>query len=410
VGEVFVMLDINEALSLILDSAPRKAPVVLPVPAAMGLVLAEDVASDMDSPPYDKSLMDGYAVIAADLAGGEAVLQVVEEVAAGSVPRKTVGPGTAVRIMTGAPIPQGADAVVIVERSEMLNGPGSSRVRLREHSAAPGMNILPQGRAMRRGEVVLHAGTVLRPIETGLLAEVGRTEVRVLPKPQVAVLSTGDELLPADQAPQMGQIRNSNGPMLAALVQQAGGISVELGIARDREDELREKVLQGLEADVLLLSGGVSMGIADLVPKVLQSAGVEQVFHHVRLKPGKPLWFGAAGKEHPKLVFGLPGNPVSSLVCFELFVRPALAQLAGRVAPRLPLKWARLNQEHRQRGDRPVFHPAILRQEGAEEVVELLDWKGSADLRTLADADCLVHFPAGEKKYAPGERVGVYLL
>jgi molybdopterin molybdotransferase len=208
----------------------------------------------------------------------------------------------------------------------------------------------------------------------------------------------------------MGQIRNSNGPMLCGLVRQAGATPVDLGIVADREDELREKIRGGLETDVLVLSGGVSMGIADLVPKVLKSLGVEQVFHQVKLKPGKPLWFGAAGKEHPTLVFGLPGNPVSSLVCFELFVRPALAHMAGRVSNRKPLRQVRLVKPYRQRGDRPVFHPAILRQEGPEEVVELLDWKGSADLRTLADADCLVQFPAGDRTYAAGDRVGVYLL
>jgi molybdopterin molybdotransferase len=404
------MLKIDQALTLVLERAQRKTPVSLPTAEALGMVLAEDLASDIDSPPYDKALMDGYAVIAADLAGGEAVLEVVEEVTAGAVPTQPVRPGTTVRIMTGAPIPQGADAVVMIERSELVDGPGSARVRLREKAAAPGMNILPQGRAMRAGEVVLHAGSELRAVEVGLLGEIGRTEVQVRPRPGAAVLSTGDELVPAGHVPKMGQIRNSNGPMLCALVQQAGGAPIDLGIARDREEELREKIRRGLETDVLILSGGVSMGVADLVPKALKSLGVEQVFHQVQLKPGKPLWFGAAGKDHPKLVFGLPGNPVSSLVCFELFVRPALAQLAGRVANPLPLKQARLVKEFRQRGDRPVFHPAILRQEGAEEVVELLDWKGSADLRTLADADCLAHFPAGERTYAAGDRVGVYLL
>jgi molybdopterin molybdotransferase len=404
------MLEVEQALLQVLERAAPKPPVRMNAADAMGLALAEDVASDIDSPPYDKALMDGYAVRAADLAGGEAELAVIEEVTAGAVPTRSVQEGEAVRIMTGAPIPEGADAVVMVEQSEMLEGE-PPRVRLRPPRVSPGKNILPQGRSMRRGEVVLHAGTDVRPIEVGLLAEVGRTEVLTRPRPTVAVLSTGDELVSADHTPEPGQIRNSNGPMLCAFVRHAGGAAVDLGIARDREEELRAKVERGLDEDVLVLSGGVSMGVADLVPKVLREAGVEQVFHKVRLKPGKPLWFGAAARgERTTLVFGLPGNPVSSLVCFELFVRPAIAQLAGRDASRRPIRRVRLAGEFRQQGDRPVYHPAFLRDEEHGAVVELLNWQGSADLRTLADADCLVIFPAGEKHYSEGEQVAVHLL
>jgi molybdopterin molybdotransferase len=406
------MLDMEQALTLVLERAERRPPVQVEIADALGLVLAGDVSSDIDSPPHDKALMDGYAVRAADLAAtGEAVLQVLEEVTAGAVPTQRVGAGTATRIMTGAPLPEGADAVVMVERSELLADSSPPKVRLRDKQATPGMNILRRAKSMRRGEVVLRAGSEIRPIEVGLLAEVGRTQAGVYPRPTVALLSTGDELVPSGQVPEAGRIRNSNGPMLGALAQRAGGAIADLGIARDREDALRERIGQGLRHDVLVLSGGVSMGVADLVPRVLQELGVQQVFHQVRLKPGKPLWFGTApGKRGATLVFGLPGNPVSSLVCFELFVRPALAQLAGRTAQRFPTQPARMAREHRQRSDRPVFHPARLRQERNAADVELLAWQGSADLRTLAEANCLAHFPPGERTYAPGDAVEVLLL
>lgn len=406
------MLDLDHALSLVLERARPKSPVLASVQDALGCVLAEDVASDIDSPPHDKALMDGYAIVASDLAGAdEAEFDVIEEVTAGAVPTRPVASGQAVRIMTGAPLPAGADAVVMIERSELVSGGSSERVRLRDSQVTPDMNLLRQGQSMRRGEVVLPRGRTIRPIEAGLLAEIGRTQALVHPRPTAAVLATGDELVSPEVVPGPGMIRNSNGPMLSALARQAGGAPIDLEVARDQEHALREKVEQGLQHDVLVLSGGVSMGVADLVPKVLRDLGVQEVFHKVRLKPGKPLWFGVAPREErTTLVFGLPGNPVSSLVCFELFVRPALARLAGHKAERLPLRGARLTGAFSQRGDRSVFYPARLREEGWELTVELLPWQGSADLRTMTDAQALAYFPAGDKHYAPGDMVGVYLL
>lgn len=406
------MLDLDHALKLVLDRAQPKPPVVESGSSILGRVLAEDAISDIDSPPHDKALMDGYAIIASDLnSDGEAVLDVIEEVRAGDVPRHRLSSGQAVRIMTGAPIPAGADAVVMIEHCEPISDSSTERVRVREQKSAPGMNILRRGQSLQKGKVVLSAGTVIRPIEAGLLAEIGRSQVRIHPRPTVAVLATGDELVSADVVPGPGMIRNSNGPMIVALAQQAGAMPVDLGVARDDEQELRDKVQRGLERDVLVLSGGVSMGVADLAPKVLRELGVQEVFHKVRLKPGKPLWFGVAPRgEDVTLVFGLPGNPVSSLVCFELFVRPALARLAGRQVQPLPLHNARLACEYLQRGDRSVFYPARVHGNGAELIAELLPWQGSADLRTLTEAQGLAFFPAGEKRYSPGDTVGVYLL
>jgi molybdopterin molybdotransferase len=253
----------------------------------------------------------------------------------------------------------------------------------------------------------------LRAIEIGLLAEVGAAEVAVTPRPRVAILPTGDELVDVRQTPSAGQVRNSNGPLLAAAVAGAGGEAWPLGLAPDERKRLSELVAQGLEADVLLLSGGVSAGVLDLVPEVLAAAGVRRVFHRVRLRPGKPLWFGVC--EHAvrrTLVFGLPGNPVSSLVGFELFVRPALEALSGCVAAKDDARnvSALLSQPYTHRGDRPTYQPAQLLHGPDGLRVTPLPWQGSADLRALVAADCLACFPAGDRAYEVGERMDVLLL
>ncbi len=405
------MIDVSDALSLIFERASRRPPAKKPVGQAVGLVLAEDVASDIDSPPYDKALMDGYAVVASDLQSGTAELQVLEEVVAGATPSEVVVPGTATRIMTGAPMPDGADAVVIIENTELVGSPQSSVVRIRDDSVKPAQNIMRQGTSLHKGDVVLHKGRRLAAHDVGIMSEVGRHDALVYPQPSVAVLATGNELVPPDHVPGAGQIRNSNGPMLCALADKAGGASVDLGIGRDDEAELSRLVRRGLQEDVLVLSGGVSAGVLDLVPKVLEDGGVERVFHKVRVKPGKPLWFGAVpGTAGNTLVFGLPGNPVGTLVCFELFVRPALRAMAGKQADTHPMVEARLARPHKQRGDRPTYFPAVLRNESDTTLVEPLNWHGSADLSTLARADGLALFPAEKTRFEAGESITVLLL
>ena len=223
------------------------------------------------------------------------------------------------------------------------------------------------------------------------------------------MLATGDELVAIKQTPAAGQIRNSNGTLLAAATRMAGGEPVDLGIARDNEADLAAHIVRGLECDVLLISGGVSAGVLDLVPGVLRRLGVEQVFHKVRLKPGKPLWFGV-DRSGTKLVFGLPGNPVSSLVCFELFVRPALGRLAGRGDTALESTSAELTSSYAQRGDRPSYPPARLIARDGRTLVEPLNWKGSGDLRTLVDATALACFPAGEHEFRAGDTIRVLRL
>ncbi|MCS6851204.1 MAG: molybdopterin molybdotransferase MoeA [Gemmataceae bacterium] len=399
------MLSVAEAQEIVLGHVRPLAPVRRAVtPDLIGSVLAEEVSSDLDMPPYDKAMMDGIAVRSADLPDGTGVLTIVDEITAGRVPIRALGPGEAARIMTGAPIPPGADAVVMVERLEPLD---AGRVRVTDRPPRPGQNIIPRGRELRQGDVILPVGSVLGPVEFGLLATVGRTTVNVVPAPEVAVLATGDELVDADRSPGPGQIRNGNGPMLQAQVRSAGGLPRGLGIARDDPDELRPKIAYGLESPVLLLSGGVSAGKLDLVPQVLRDLGVTAHFHKVAMKPGKPLLFGT----HPGgAVFGLPGNPVSSLVCCELFVRPAIRRLRGEHDPRPRLIFAVLGEDFAYATDRPTYHPARLVLQDRGWVVWPVPWFGSADLRALAQANALAVFPAGDHRHRAGQPVEVLPL
>lgn len=405
------MISIEEALALIAPHARPLPHLLLPLGEALDRTLAEEVASDVDSPPYDKSIVDGYAVRSSDFASGTA-LTVVEEVMAGSVPQRTLTAGSATRIMTGAPLPDGADAVIMVEQTEAIaDASPLGKVVLRSDRLAAGQNIMRRAASMHRGETVLSAGHRLRPMEIGLLAEVGRAEVRVVRQPTVAVLSTGNELVPPGQVPSAGQIRNSNGAMLIAFVAQAGAKAVELGISRDDPAALSTSMSAGLAHDVLLVSGGVSAGVLDLVPGVLAEMGVRQVFHKVAVKPGKPLWFGVLEKGgETKLVFGLPGNPVSSLVCFELFVGPALEALSGHAFGSKVMVSARLARAFDQRGERVTYFPAVARDDGDTRAAEPLLWKGSGDLRTLASANALIRFPAGTRRFEAGETVEVALF
>jgi len=410
------MLSVAEALSAIIREAEPFEPTEVALADALGLVLAADAASDIDSPPFDKSLLDGYAVRASDFDSGCASLAVLEEVTAGRVPTKPIGKGQATRIMTGAPLPDGADAVVRIEDSE-FDAP-SKTVRIATNPLAAGANIMRRGSAMRQGDLIVPDGQKLRPQELGALAEMGKHRIAVRRAPRVAVLATGDELVPIDATPGPGQIRNSNETMLIAQTRAAGASPVPLGIVRDERDRLRERIRAGLECDVLILSGGVSAGTFDLVPSELAAAGVRQVFHKVNLKPGKPIWFGrfdsgqssAGGSPTGRCyVFGLPGNPVGSMVCFELFVRTAIRRLMGVPDPAPQSMSARLATSHSTKSDRPTYHPARLAwREGAAHV-EPIDWLGSGDLCATVEANAMVLFAAGKSMQAAGEMVDVYV-
>lgn len=409
------MLTVAAAQQLVNDNVAAIAPRRVPLAEALGLVLAESIASDVDSPPHDKSVVDGYAMRFEDLSDGRAELHVIEEVTAGQVPTKSVGVGEATRIMTGAPIPYGADCVVMVENSTLVD---ADIVSVVSPKLTRGRNITRRGSSMRSGDVVLEAGRTLRPSLIGLAAEVGRSTLLVQAKPRVAILATGNELVDAAETPRAGQIRNSNGPMLAAMVASAGGEPIALGVARDERDALRSAISAGLEADMLILSGGVSAGVLDLVPSVLAELGVREVFHKVSVKPGKPIWFGlkdeARNGMEAKPVFGLPGNPVSGLVCFELFVRPAIRRQLRQVDGIRPTETAQLAKTFVHQGDRPTYWPAVRQTteaaSGRVVIATPLSWHGSGDLRGIVPADCLICFPSGDNEYAAGEAVEILPL
>jgi molybdopterin molybdotransferase len=405
------MLSVGDARSQILARCQPLPAEMMPLqPATLGRILAESIASDLDMPPFNKSMMDGYAVRSADLPSGTGVLTVVEEICAGQVPRLPLAPGLCSRIMTGAPIPPGADAVIVVERTRMLD---ENRVEIAGEPPRAGQNILPRGSEMCRGDVVLPRGSRLTPQAFGVLAAVGRTSVLQVLPPKVAILATGDELVEPGTTPGPGQIRNSNAPMLLAQAARAGAAPLPLGIGRDDPRSLRPLIREGLRtAQVLILSGGVSAGKLDLVPDLLREEGVEAHFHKVHLKPGKPLFFGTWQGEGglPRLVFGLPGNPVSSFVCFELFIRPALRCLGGYADLDLPSVSAMLAADFSHRSDRPTYHPVGLKLVAEGWQCLPVPWVGSADLRAFLAAHGLAVLPAGDHDFRAGQRLDVLRL
>ena len=388
------MIEPSEALQIVLEKTPGPEPVEVPLLEGVGAVLVEPIASDVDLPPFDKSAMDGYAVRSEDLAHLPVELAVIEALPAGTAPTRAVEAGTCAKIMTGAPVPAGADRVVKVEDTEALS---EGRVRILRFDA--GRNICVRGEDIRKGATVLEAGHVLRPPEIGLLASVGRERVRVGRRPTVAVLATGDELVPVSAVPGPGQIRDANSWSLLACCRGAGVPAHSLGVGRDNEADLRAKIAEGLRHDVLLVSGGVSVGEWDLVPEVLRELGATIHFATVRMKPGKPTLFATHARG---LVFGLPGNPVSTLVGFHLFVRSALKKMTGHPNPVPPAVTATLAGETKVRGNRTAFVPAILRREEDAWVVEAIETRGSADLVGFSRAEALIALEPGVHEAGSG--------
>lgn len=397
------MLTYEEALQKLLTQVPEPKAVRVALRHSKGRVLAGSITADLDLPPFRKSFMDGYAVRSQDVARVPVQLQVVGQVAAGSQDQPEVGPRQAVQIMTGAPVPPGADAVQMVEKTRQLNG---SLVELLE-SVSQGQNIVDRANEVREGSVVLDQGCVIGSPEMGILATFGQSEVEVYGAPTVAVMTTGDEIVDVTRRPNFGQIRNSNAFMLWSQCADLGLEATIFPVVPDDPDRTEKAVLEGLKHDLLLLTGGVSMGEHDYVHQVLGKAGVDTFFHKAAIKPGKPL---LAGRKDGHLIFGLPGNPVSAFVTFELFVRPAVRQWMGFSEIQLPKVAARLLMSVRQKPGRKFFKPArtIWTDSGFE--VKPIETKGSADLTGFSAANSLLVLEPEVTELKAGERPEVILL
>jgi len=374
---------------------------------AFGRVLGEDIIAARDNPPWDNSAMDGFAVRWEDIKQEHAItkpvaLKVIEDVPAGTVATRTVGPGQAIRIMTGAPIPKGADTVVKVEETE----PSKDTVKIFKEVERGG-NIRPQGEDVKKGDCIIAKGTQIRPAEAGMLAILAKSFVLVYQRPRVAILSTGDELADLDERFDEEKIINSNSYGTAAAVQEAGGIPILLGIAKDQPAALKEKISHGLNADILVLSGGVSMGDYDFTKAVFKDLGAEMNFWKLAIRPGQPLAFG---KIQGKLAFGLPGNPVSSMVTFEQLVRPAMLKMGGHRSYGRPVVQAVFQEKFSKRTDRRHFLRGILSRENNVLTVRTTGDQGSGILTSMVKANGLIDVPEEVERLNPGDIVNVQVL
>jgi molybdopterin molybdotransferase len=398
---------LHEAQKTVLDAARPLGLEKVAILNTLGRVLGEDIVATRDNPPWDNSAMDGFAVRSEDLRQEHAIskpvlLSVIEEVPAGKVATKTVGSGQAIRIMTGAPLPRGADAVVKVEETE----PSANSVRIFK-PIDPHANVRPQGEDVKKGECIIAKGTQIRPAEAGMLAILAKSFVLVYQQPRVAILSTGDELADLDERFSEEKIINSNSYGIAAAVQEAGGIPILLGIAQDQPAALKEKISHGLNADILVLSGGVSMGDYDFTKVVFQELGAEMNFWKLAIRPGQPLAFG---KIQGKLAFGLPGNPVSSMITFEQLVRPALLKMCGLRTYGRPIVQAQIQEKFSKRNDRRHFLRGVLTREDGVFKVRTTGEQGSGILTSMVKANCLIDVSEDIERLNPGDWTDVQVL
>lgn len=399
------MLDIHDAWKLVSTHVRPLAVCELPLAEALHRTLAEEVSCDVDFPPFDRSMMDGYAVRAADTAHPPVTLRLVGQIAAGHEPEGGLRPGEAMQINTGAPMPRGADAVV---RLEDTNATDAATV-LVSTSATPGDHVTSRAAFIRRGGRALSPGQRLGPLEIAAAATCGATRLRVFRQPRVGVLVTGDELVPVEATPTGAEIRDSNRWMLEALAREHGAEPVVLGSAIDDRAALRAAITRAADCDLLCITGGVSVGAFDFVPEVLAEAGA--VFHirKMAIKPGKPVIF--ATMPGGQIVFALPGNPISAFVGFQLLVRPALTALEGRLGEAPSFLRARLAGALAAAGKRRSFRPAqVSVTPDGDLVATPIDWQGSGDPFGMVGADALLMQPAGSAAIADGGDVSVLLL
>jgi molybdopterin molybdotransferase len=401
------LTSLHDAQKIVLEASRPLGVEKVGLLQTLGRVLGEDIVAARDNPPWDNSAMDGFAVRWEDIRQQHAitkpvVLKVIEDVPAGKAATKTVGPGEAIRIMTGAPVPKGADTVVKVEETD----PSPDSVRIFKEVERGG-NIRPQGEDVKKGERIIAKGTQIRPAESGMLAILARALVLVYQQPRVAILSTGDELADLDERFDEDKIVNSNSYGIAAAVQEAGGIPILLGIAKDQPSALKEKITHGLNADILVLSGGVSMGDYDFTKAVFKELGAEMHFWSLAIRPGQPLAFG---KIQGRLAFGLPGNPVSSMVTFEQLVRPAMLKMAGHRTYGRPVVQAAFQEKFSKKPDRRHFLRGLLSREHGRLVVRTTGPQGSGILTSMVKANALIDVPEDVERLNPGDLVNVQVL
>jgi len=405
------MISVEEAQEKVLSYVHVLDREEKPILQCLGQVLDEDVYSPLDVPPLDNAAMDGYAIRAEDVIGATlsspVFLDIIGEVSAGTISNKEVRPGTAIRIMTGAPIPRGADSVVRFEDTDEAQRTEQPLTQIGILCQIPkGQNVRRAGEDIARGQLVLKPGTPLRPQEIGVLASMGKAKAWVIRRPRVAILATGDELVEIHQPLPQGKIYNSNSFSIAAQVLRYGGIPLVLGIARDRVEEIEGKIKEALSADMLITSGGVSLGDYDLVKDVLAKQG-QVSFWTVRMKPGKPLAFGVIGGV-PHL--GLPGNPVSSMITFELFARPAILKMMGKKNLSKPSVRAIMESSIENSDGRRIFARAVVRRENDRYFARVTGPQGSGILTSMARANGLVVVPEDAKAVKEGDTVEVLML
>lgn len=393
------MISVADAIKIVLDHTSVSPSESVTLGESMHRILAEDIIADSDLPPFDRAQMDGYAVRAADVETTPARLRIVGESAAGAGWHNEMKEGEAVRIMTGAPVPEGADSVQQVELTRELNGAGTVEIL---ESVQLGRSIVRQAAEIRAGEIVLRAGEEINAQMIAMLASFGYAEVKVGRQPRVAVMATGSELVDADQKPARDQIRDSNNYTIEAYAKLAGAIVERVPLAGDYTELLKKQMAAALErCDVLVTSGGVSMGVYDFTKTAFRELGAEIFFERVALKPGKPTVFGKIGD---KLIFGLPGNPVSVAVTFNLFARAALRAMQGATEKTLPEVTTVLARSVKASPDRDSYLPAVLRtDEDGSLLAEPLKWGGSSDFVSFARANGLIIVPAGAA-FAAGDR------
>lgn len=398
------MISVDTAIKIVTETVTPLPPRTVPFESALGFCLAQDVQSDIDMPPFNRSAMDGYAVVAEDTAHAPVELTVIEDIAAGYMPAKKLSRGQAAKIMTGAAVPEGADAVVKFEETEDL--PANNRVKILR-PIDRGRNISKRGEDMQAGQTVLHKGMSVRPQEIGILATTGKTHVEVFSVPTVGIISTGGELVDVECKPSIAQIRNSNGYSLSAQARRLKAEVEILGIVRDTKAEISAIMRRGLQKDILILSGGVSMGEYDFVGEVMKDLNTTIYFEKVALRPGKPVIFGRKDKT---FIFALPGNPVASFVTFELFIYPAIRKMMGFTDIHRTTLKASLETEILVRRKRREYRPAFLRIHNNHWLVSPVEWHGSADLLATTRANCLLIVREDAEKLALGQLVDVIPL